>query len=194
MSFVGEHKKAIIITGAAITSAYLVWRLYKFIFVTFDDLVKVVLKNEGGYVNDPRDPGGETNMGISKRSFPNEDIENMTVPRATSIYKNEFWNKLGIGGINDDSLKLQILDHSVNRGVNTPAPAVKLLQTLVKAPITGKIDTNTITRTNAYLKVGTDLTKYYKELRKNDYKGLSNYPTYGKAWLNRVDNTNLSFF
>jgi len=47
---------------------------------------------EGGYVNDPNDPGGETNYGISKASFPNEDIKKLTLQRAMEIYKEYFWD------------------------------------------------------------------------------------------------------
>lgn len=50
-----------------------------------------VLKHEGGYVNDPDDPGGETNRGISKRFHPNEDIKGMTDRRAGEIYHQEYW-------------------------------------------------------------------------------------------------------
>ena len=45
-----------------------------------------VITNEGGYVNDPDDPGGETKYGISKRSYPALDIKNLTVEQATAIY------------------------------------------------------------------------------------------------------------
>ena len=42
--------------------------------VTFEEIIEVVLEHEGGYVNDPKDPGGETKYGVSKRAYPNEDI------------------------------------------------------------------------------------------------------------------------
>ena len=57
----------------------------------FEEAVKFVLSWEGGYVNDPIDPGGETNFGISKRAHPDEDIENMTLERAKEIYHDEYW-------------------------------------------------------------------------------------------------------
>ena len=44
--------------------------------VNFDEIIEVVLHHEGGYVNDPKDPGGETNFGIAKRSHPDVDIKN----------------------------------------------------------------------------------------------------------------------
>ena len=46
--------------------------------VEFDEIIEVVLHHEGGYVNDPDDPGGETNFGIAKRSHPDVDIANLT--------------------------------------------------------------------------------------------------------------------
>ena len=61
--------------------------------VKFDDIIKVVLKHEGGYVNDPKDPGGETNFGIAKRSHPDVDIENLTEDEAKDIYKEHYWIK-----------------------------------------------------------------------------------------------------
>lgn len=54
--------------------------------------VGFVLKHEGGYTNDPNDPGGETNFGISKRYHPEEDIKNMTIDRAAQIYKTQYWD------------------------------------------------------------------------------------------------------
>ena len=52
----------------------------------FNDIIEVVLHHEGGYVNDPDDPGGETNFGIAKRSHPDVDIKNLTKDGAKEIY------------------------------------------------------------------------------------------------------------
>jgi hypothetical protein len=57
----------------------------------FNIALGFVLRHEGGYINDPADPGGETNYGISKRYHPNEDIKNMTPKRAGEIYLEEYW-------------------------------------------------------------------------------------------------------
>ena len=51
----------------------------------FNDIIEVVLHHEGGYVNDPVDPGGETNFGIAKRSHPDVDIANLTKEGAKEI-------------------------------------------------------------------------------------------------------------
>ena len=59
----------------------------------FDDAIGIVLKHEGGYVNDKNDPGGETRYGISKRAYPDLDIKNLTISQATEIYKKDYWVK-----------------------------------------------------------------------------------------------------
>ncbi len=59
----------------------------------FLNAVQRVLVDEGGYVNNPSDPGGETNFGISKRSYPDLDIKNLTHEAAIEIYFNDFWLK-----------------------------------------------------------------------------------------------------
>ena len=58
----------------------------------FQDAIKFTLKWEGGYVNHPTDPGGETRFGISKRSYPDEDIKNLSIARAMEIYKKDYWD------------------------------------------------------------------------------------------------------
>jgi lysozyme family protein len=88
-----------------------------------------VLNDEGGYVSDPSDLGGETNFGISKRSFPNEDIKGMTAERATEIYWNDFWLKYGF-----DKLKgfiaVKVFNLAVVMG---PSHAVTCLQRALRA-------------------------------------------------------------
>jgi lysozyme family protein len=56
-----------------------------------DKAVDFILSKEGGYVNDPKDPGGETNFGISKREFPKLDIKALTKEQAREIYKLVYW-------------------------------------------------------------------------------------------------------
>lgn len=84
----------------------------------FLQLMEFTLKHEGGYSNNPLDPGGETNFGISKRSFPEEDIENLTVDRAKEIYFRDYWLPLNCDAY-DDKLALAIFDSGVNCGIGT---------------------------------------------------------------------------
>jgi len=78
---------------------------------SFDLAIPIVLENEGGYVNDPADPGGETKYGISKRSYPALDIKNLTVEQATAIYLRDFWQ---FGGIIDQRVASKLFDAYVN--------------------------------------------------------------------------------
>lgn len=81
----------------------------------FDTAFAIVVGIEGGYVNDPKDPGGETKYGISKRRYPNEDIKNLTIERAKFLYQRDYWNSHHC-----DSLPwaeaLLVFDTSVNGG------------------------------------------------------------------------------
>jgi hypothetical protein len=61
----------------------------------FERAVAFVLRHEGGYVNDPRDPGGETKYGISKRAYPRLDIKGLTEADAKEIYRRDYWEKAG---------------------------------------------------------------------------------------------------
>jgi lysozyme family protein len=84
----------------------------------FNDIVRNTLKNEGGYVNDPADPGGETNFGISKRSHPYLDIKNLTESKAKSIYYRNYWLPAGCNLIKDFNLANKIFDLAVNLGIH----------------------------------------------------------------------------
>jgi hypothetical protein len=83
----------------------------------FDMAVALVLKHEGGLVDDPNDPGGLTNFGISQRSYPNVDIRNLTADDAKAIYKRDYWFPIGGDAISNQSLANAALDFAVNAGV-----------------------------------------------------------------------------
>jgi hypothetical protein len=59
----------------------------------FEMAIDFVLPAEGGYVNDPADPGGETNFGISKRKYPDINIKDLTVAGAITIYRRDYWDR-----------------------------------------------------------------------------------------------------
>ena len=90
----------------------------------FDEIIEIVLKHEGGYVNDPKDSGGETNFGIAKRFYPDVDIKNLTEEEAKTIYYKDYWIRNNVHILPDD-LKHIFFDMCVNQGRKT---AVKVLQ------------------------------------------------------------------
>ena len=97
--------------------------------VKFNDIIEVVLHHEGGYVNDPDDPGGETNFGIAKRSHPDVDIKNLTKDGAKEIYYQNYWMKNRVPQM-PDNLKHIYFDMCVNQGRSR---AVKILQQAANA-------------------------------------------------------------
>ena len=93
----------------------------------FDDIIEVVLEHEGGYVNDPKDPGGETNYGIAKRSHPDVDIKNLTKEGAKEIYKEVYWDKNKVESLPEELWHIYF-DMCVNQGKSR---AVKIIQRAV---------------------------------------------------------------
>lgn len=85
----------------------------------FEYAAKYVLQNEGGYVNNPSDPGGETNFGISEDSFPDISIAELTPAKAKDIYKKTFWDKCNLRLINSSCIAAKLLDMCVWCGANT---------------------------------------------------------------------------
>ena len=81
----------------------------------FDEIIEVVLEHEGGYVNDPKDPGGETNYGIAKRSHPDVDIKNLTREGAKEIYKEVYWDKNKVESLPEELWHIYF-DMCVNQG------------------------------------------------------------------------------
>lgn len=65
----------------------------------FYETLKFTIPKEGGYVNDPDDPGGETKWGISKKAHPQEDIKNLTPERAAEIYYINYWKPSGAANL-----------------------------------------------------------------------------------------------
>lgn len=125
-----------------------------------------ILKAEGGYVNDPADPGGETNYGISKRSYPELDIQHLTPVLAGGIYERDYWQAGGCDGL-PAGLALIHFDSCVNCGV---ARSKGFLNLAIQAS-----DSRT-----AYLNIRRG---YYTSLV-NEHPGLAKFL---HGWLRRLD-------
>lgn len=148
--------------------------------MTFDDIFDRLIGHEGGYVNDPNDPGGETNWGISKRSYPNVDIKNLTRDQAKEIYRRDFWDRIDGEGL-QDGVAFQVLDFAVNSGIET---AIRALQRAVgtaddghwgpasKAAAAKMSEADQIMRLNAE--------------RLDFMTRLSNWKFHGAGWARRI--------
>ena len=91
---------------------------------SFKEIIEKVLHHEGGYVNDPKDLGGETKYGITKRFYPDVDIKNLTIEQAVEIYKKDYWDKNKVESLPQNLWHIYF-DMCVNMGKRT---AVKVLQ------------------------------------------------------------------
>lgn len=145
----------------------------------FGNAVEVILENEGGYVNDSRDPGGETKYGISARAFPEIDIKNLTKEEAIEIYKREYWDKIK-GDKLPKSIALPVFDMAVNAGVKTSA---KLLQKIVGVKQDGIIGNITLGAVSSYK---GDINTDFLIERVTYYSKLDNAKIYGVGWVNRA--------
>lgn len=84
-------------------------------FETFFDRL---IGHEGGYSNDPNDPGGETNWGISKRTYPDVNIKKLTREGAKAIYLRDFWARIDADKL-PYGVAFQLFDFAVNSGIET---------------------------------------------------------------------------
>jgi len=105
-------------------------------YTKFDEIIDIVLEHEGGYVNDPDDPGGETKYGISKKAYPDEDIKELTVERAKELYKRDYWDRYRTGDL-PDRLRHIYVDMCINMGGGR---AIKILQEACNSKNSNKID------------------------------------------------------
>ena len=147
----------------------------------FNACMAEVFRHEGGYANDPQDPGGETNMGISRRSYPKEDIRGMTRERAAAIYRRDFWNRVR-GDDLPDGLDMVAFDAAVNSG---PSRGAKWLQQGVGVTADGKIGPATIAAAKStYAPAAIQRAVGF---RMAFLKGLPTWPTFGKGWAARLE-------
>jgi lysozyme family protein len=147
----------------------------------FESCLAHVLRFEGGYVNHPRDPGGETNFGISKRAYPNENIRGMTRERAGYLYRRDYWNKVR-GDDLPDGLDLVAFDGAVNSGVSRGA---RWLQEALRVTADGQVGPVTIAAAHqafAGVVIDTACNRRLAFLR-----GLSTWGTFGTGWGRRVE-------
>jgi lysozyme family protein len=146
----------------------------------FMDAMSVVLEMEGGYVNDPRDPGGETKYGISKRAYPQEDIANLSVERACFLYKRDYWDAIKADQL-PGKVRFAVFDAAINSGV---AQAVKWLQRAAGAQVDGVIGPRTLQKTMEADPL--QLAVQFLALRLEFLTENKNFLAFGRGWTKRI--------
>ena len=147
-----------------------------------------MLASEGGYVNHPSDPGGMTNLGVTKRVWEewtgresNEaEMRALTPELVEPLYKKRFWDACRCdempGGV--DYL---VFDFAVNAG---PGRSAKILQAAVGVPADGGIGPVTLAAVKTIPE--SELVEKFSQAKEDFYRSLNTFETFGKGWLNRV--------
>ena len=157
----------------------------------YEKCLETILHHEGGYVNHPKDPGGETNLGVTKRVYQEhggtKDMKDLLVEDVAPIYKKGYWDKMK-GDDLPGGLDLCVFDFGVNAG---PGRAAKYLQTQIGTVADGGIGPNTLAKLEEYIRENGEheAVKKYQEMRQKYYESLSTFATFGKGWTRRVDET-----
>lgn len=167
----------------------------------FDECLKLILHHEGGYVNHPKDPGGETNMGVTKRVYEKwcmendlqqKDMKDLEFNDVAPIYKENYWDRVKADQL-PAGLDLCVFDWAVNSGTGR---AAKKLQGMIGTTVDGGIGPNTLKALNAYVQIeGLESTiATYTDIRQNFYESLSTFDTFGKGWTRRNQETEMEAF
>lgn len=148
--------------------------------MNFDQAFERLIGHEGGYVNHPDDPGGETNFGITKRTYPGENIRGMTLERAKAIYRRDFWGPAGCDAV-ADAAKFDLFDMAVNSGVR---PAIQALQRAVGESIDGVLGPRTLQAAQSM--PGARLVARFNGARLSYMTNLPTWPSFGRGWARRI--------
>tara|TARA_R100000231_G_scaffold145_2_gene225 strand:+ start:1012 stop:1524 length:513 start_codon:yes stop_codon:yes gene_type:complete len=153
----------------------------------FDECLKMLLHHEGGYVNHPKDPGGETNLGVTKRVYEKwggtKDMKDLTVEDVAPIYKKEYWDRCKCDDL-ESGVDWAVFDWAVNSGTGR---AAKAIQKICGAAQDGAIGPKTLAL------IGTQNTQYvieeFGKIRQDFYESLKTFDTFGKGWTRRNKET-----
>lgn len=149
---------------------------------TFNDAWKELLDNEGGYTNNPMDPGGATMYGVTetvaRRYGYTGDMRNLPLETAQSIAKQQFWDRYSCDKF-DPRVAFQVLDAAYNGGY-----AARWLQAAAEVKQDGVIGPETIAAVNAQKPLR--IIMRFDSYRLSYLGGLRVWPSFGHGWANRI--------
>ena len=147
-----------------------------------------MLASEGGYVNHPSDPGGMTNLGVTKRVWEEwvgresneKEMRSLTSEMVEPLYKRKFWDACHCDLL-PSGIDYLVFDFAVNAGCGRSA---KILQTAVGVTPDGGIGPITLAAVKAIPE--NELVEKFSQAKEDFYRSLNTFETFGKGWLNRV--------
>ena len=154
----------------------------------FPASLALILKSEGGFVNHPRDPGGMTNLGVTrnvwkewvKHEVDEAEMRALTPELVAPLYKANYWDACRCDDL-PRGVDYCVFDSAVNMGSSR---AAKLLQAALGVTADGSIGRATIAAATAADPV--ELLEAFSLGKEEFYKSLPTFATFGKGWLNRV--------
>jgi len=155
----------------------------------FELSLKKVIEHEGGYVNHPADPGGMTNLGVTKRVWEEwvghpvdeKEMRALTVEQVAPLYKRKYWDAIH-GDRLPAGLDYCLFDTAINSGVGR---ASKFIQEMVGVAADGAIGNKTLLAIGQFKDVKM-LVDEYCDKRLDFLQKLKTWPVFGKGWGRRV--------
>jgi len=154
----------------------------------FEKSLALVLQHEGGYVNHPSDPGGRTNLGVTQRVWeeyvghPVDEAEmrSLTKEMVSPLYRKEYWDAVR-GDQLPSGADYLAFDFAVNAGAFRSIKTIQRALKITADGVIGPVTVKAIQDTNA-----EDFINNFSAAKESFYRSLTNFPTFGKGWLNRV--------
>jgi lysozyme family protein len=153
----------------------------------FDKCLEMLLHHEGGYVWHEEDPGGETNLGVTKKVYQDwggtKEMIDLTVEDVAPIYKKNYWDRCKCDELGS-GLDWAVFDWAVNSGTRRVS---KALQKACGAERDGVIGNKTLALAN-----GQDVKYMIEEIgviRQSFYESLRTFKTFGRGWTRRNKET-----
>lgn len=155
----------------------------------FDRCFQHTLKEEGGYVNNPKDPGGRTNLGVTQTAWEayvghpvtEQDMRDLTPAIVKPFYQKRYWNVCRCDDL-PSGVDLVVFDIAVNAG---PGRASRFLQEAVGATVDGAIGDRTLGAVKSF--GANTLINKISDRRESYYRSLPTFQTFGKGWLSRTE-------
>jgi len=154
----------------------------------FERSLALVLQHEGGYVHHALDPGGRTNLGVTQRvweqyvghSVDEQAMRKLTKEVVAPLYRKQYWD-----AVHGDQLPCGAdylaFDFAVNAGSFRSIKTIQRALNITADGVIGPVTLKAIQDTNA-----EDFINNFTDAKESFYKGLANFPTFGRGWLNRV--------